>query len=320
MPKRRWPRCDAPRRSGGTSVCPMKSAACICRSDSPVASSGDADGGRLELEASRRIFTQLGATTELARVEKLIEQPAAATGDGLTSPRNRGAATHRQRQDQSPYRGRPRNQREDSGPPRQQHLHETGPVQQSRGHRLRLPAQARARRNYIEIPTTGRCGACTVRSMRSSVSVSYHADMESEHVETLVIGGGQAGLSVGYHLARRGRPFVILDANERIGDSWRQRWDSLRLFTPARYDSLDGMPFPAPPHSFPTKDAMADYLEAYAAHFKLPVRSGMTVEHLRRDGRRVHRDDSRPNLRGRPRRCRHVELSAIRVFRSSARS
>lgn len=110
--------------------------------------------------------------------------------------------------------------------------------------------------------------------------------MESEHVETVVIGGGQAGLSVGYHLARRGRPFVILDANPRVGDSWRQRWDSLRLFTPARWDSLDGMPFPAPAQSFPTKDEMADYLESYAAHFHLPVRNGMRVERLSRDGRK----------------------------------
>ena len=110
--------------------------------------------------------------------------------------------------------------------------------------------------------------------------------MQPEHVQTLVIGGGQAGLSVGYHLARRGRPFLILDANKRIGDSWRHRWDSLRLFTPARWDSLDGMPFPAPPHSFPTKDAMADYLESYAAHFKLPVRSGVRVERLQREGKK----------------------------------
>ena len=108
--------------------------------------------------------------------------------------------------------------------------------------------------------------------------------MESERIETLVIGGGQAGLSVGYHLAKRGRPFLILDANPRIGDSWRQRWDSLRLFTPARWDGLDGMPFPASSQSFPTKDAMADYLESYAAHFQLPVRNGMRVERLSRDG------------------------------------
>jgi putative flavoprotein involved in K+ transport len=82
-----------------------------------------------------------------------------------------------------------------------------------------------------------------------------------EHFETVIIGGGQAGLSVGYHLARRGRRFVILDANQRIGDAWRKRWDSLRLFTPARYDGLPGWPFPAPAWSFPTKDEMADYLD-----------------------------------------------------------
>jgi putative flavoprotein involved in K+ transport len=107
---------------------------------------------------------------------------------------------------------------------------------------------------------------------------------ELERIETIVIGAGQAGLSVGYHLARRGLPFVILEANERIGDSWRRRWDSLRLFTPARFDGLAGMPFPAPAHSFPTKDEMAAYLESYAAKFKLPVRTGIKVERLSRRG------------------------------------
>lgn len=108
----------------------------------------------------------------------------------------------------------------------------------------------------------------------------------SERIDTVVIGGGQAGLSVGYYLQQQERGFVILDANQRIGDSWRKRWDSLRLFTPARYDGLVGMPFPAPPHVFPTKDQMADYLEAYAAHFKLPVRTGVKVERLSRTGNR----------------------------------
>ena len=93
---------------------------------------------------------------------------------------------------------------------------------------------------------------------------------QTEYFQTIVIGGGQAGLSTGYYLARRGLSFVILDANERVGDAWRKRWDSLRLFTPARYDGLDGMPFPAPAQSFPTKDQMADYLESYAARFELP--------------------------------------------------
>ena len=105
----------------------------------------------------------------------------------------------------------------------------------------------------------------------------------SEQFETVIIGGGQAGLSVGYHLARRDRRFVILDASQRIGDAWRTRWDSLRLFTPARYDGLPGWPFPAPAWSFPTKDEMAGYLEAYAARFDLPVRTGVRVDGLSRE-------------------------------------
>ena len=88
-----------------------------------------------------------------------------------------------------------------------------------------------------------------------------------ETFHTIVVGGGQAGLSVGYYLARQGRPFVILDASQRIGDPWRHRWDSLRLFTPALFDGLVGMKFPASPFTFPTKDEMANYLEAYARHF-----------------------------------------------------
>jgi putative flavoprotein involved in K+ transport len=105
-----------------------------------------------------------------------------------------------------------------------------------------------------------------------------------ERYDVIVIGGGQAGLSAGYHLKQRGLSFVILDAAARIGDAWRERWDSLRLFTPARFDGLDGMPFPAPATYFPTKDEMADYLESYAAGFDLPVRSGVRVERLSKSG------------------------------------
>jgi len=105
-------------------------------------------------------------------------------------------------------------------------------------------------------------------------------------LDTIVIGGGQAGLAVGYHLAKHGQRFVILDANQRIGDGWRLRWDSLLLFTPARINGLPGMRFPAPSGSFVTKDAMADYLEAYAARFSLPVRTGVAVERLSRRGDR----------------------------------
>jgi putative flavoprotein involved in K+ transport len=109
---------------------------------------------------------------------------------------------------------------------------------------------------------------------------------QPERIETVVIGGGQAGLSAGYHLSRRGLPFVILDANERTGDQWRRRWDSLKLFTPATYDSLPGMPFPRRGHVFPTKDEMADYLESYAANFKLPIRHGTRVDRLSKEGDR----------------------------------
>jgi putative flavoprotein involved in K+ transport len=109
-------------------------------------------------------------------------------------------------------------------------------------------------------------------------------DRNTEHAQVVVIGGGQAGLSVGYCLARAGLSSVILDANARIGDSWRQRWDSLRLFTPARFDGLIGMPFPASSTTFPTKDEMAGYLESYARRFDLPVRTSVRVDHLTREG------------------------------------
>lgn len=105
-----------------------------------------------------------------------------------------------------------------------------------------------------------------------------------EQIGTIVIGAGQAGLSVGYFLARRGLPFIIVDANQRIGDAWRKRWDSLHLFTPARYDALPGLPFPAPAQSFPTKDEMADYLETYAQRFNLPVETGIQVTGLSKRG------------------------------------
>ena len=112
------------------------------------------------------------------------------------------------------------------------------------------------------------------------------ASQLAERVQVVVIGGGQAGLSVGYCLQQRGISFVILDAHARIGDAWRKRWDSLRLFTPAKYDGLIGLPFPGPAHRFPTKDEMGDYLEAYAAHFRLPVHTNAKVERVTRDGSR----------------------------------
>ena len=127
-------------------------------------------------------------------------------------------------------------------------------------------------------------------SMHLAERPPRHVTTRRERFDVIVIGGGQAGLSVGYHLARAGARFLILDENERVGDPWRRRWDSLRLFTPAKFDGLDGMPFPAPGNYFPTKDEMADYLEAYARRFQLPVRNGVRVERLfKRDGRYVVR-------------------------------
>jgi putative flavoprotein involved in K+ transport len=100
-----------------------------------------------------------------------------------------------------------------------------------------------------------------------------------EHFDVVVIGAGQAGLSTGYYLARRGVRFVILDGQARIGDVWRKRWDSLKLFTACRWDGLPGFGFPRErKFEFPTKDQMGDYLESYAKHFALPVRTSARVE------------------------------------------
>jgi putative flavoprotein involved in K+ transport len=104
-----------------------------------------------------------------------------------------------------------------------------------------------------------------------------------EPIDTVVVGGGQAGLAIGHHLARQGRPHVILEAADRIGSSWRNRWDGLRLFTPAKFDGLPGMPFPGPRHALPTKDEVAAYLETYAARFDLPVRTGVLVDEVAQD-------------------------------------
>lgn len=103
-----------------------------------------------------------------------------------------------------------------------------------------------------------------------------------QRFDTIVIGGGQAGLAVGHALSKQGRTFLIIDANERIGAAWRERWDSLRLFSPAWYDGLPGMPFPAPADTFPTKDEMAAYLQAYATRFNLPILLNTRVEALTR--------------------------------------
>jgi putative flavoprotein involved in K+ transport len=103
-------------------------------------------------------------------------------------------------------------------------------------------------------------------------------------LDVVVVGGSQAGLAMAWHLAQQGRRFVVLEAAPELGHVWRSRWDSLKLFTPAQYDALPGMAFPAPVDTYPTKDPVADYLQAYAAAFDLPVRLNARVTDLRRVG------------------------------------
>ncbi len=111
--------------------------------------------------------------------------------------------------------------------------------------------------------------------------VNPHRMADHDLLHTLIIGAGQAGLSACYHLKQAGVPFLILESNQAIGNNWRQRYDSLVLFTPARYSSLPGYPFPAPDGYYPTKEDVARYLSAYASRYELPVALGQAVTHLR---------------------------------------
>lgn len=109
------------------------------------------------------------------------------------------------------------------------------------------------------------------------------SDLASDDVlDAVVVGGGQAGLAIAWHLAQRGLGFLVLDAGPVVGHSWRGRWDSLRMFTPAQYDGLPGAPFPAPTDTYPTKNQVSAYLQSYAAAAGLPIRSNSAVTALRR--------------------------------------
>ncbi len=125
---------------------------------------------------------------------------------------------------------------------------------------------------------------CSVRRACDGAAPSVAGMSTTQHIETVVVGAGQAGLATGYHLQRRGRPFVILDGAARVGDNWRQQWDTLTLYTPAQHDGLPGLPFPAPRWSFPGKDQVGDYLETYARTFALPVHLRTRVQRLERAG------------------------------------
>ncbi|MDX6688406.1 MAG: putative flavoprotein involved in transport [Baekduia sp.] len=120
------------------------------------------------------------------------------------------------------------------------------------------------------------------------------AEATSERQDVVVIGGGQAGLAMGHELKRQGRRFTILEAASEPAAAWRARWDSLRLFTPARYDSLRGRPFPGDPDSHPSRDDVVAYLADYAQHFELPVQLGSKARAVRWDaGRFVVETDDR---------------------------
>lgn len=106
-------------------------------------------------------------------------------------------------------------------------------------------------------------------------------ESEPEILDVLVIGGGQAGLVMGYHLSGTGLRFRIVDAADEIGQTWRRRWDSLKLFTAAQYDNLPGMSFPSARDTYPGKDDVADFLQAYASKFGLPVSLNTRVQSLR---------------------------------------
>ena len=120
--------------------------------------------------------------------------------------------------------------------------------------------------------------------MTSHQAEELHDPAGARRLDVLVVGGGQAGLAMAWHLTRQGLRFAVLDAGRELGHVWRSRWDSLRLFTPAQYNALPGMAFPAPADTYPVRDQVADYLQAYTDAFKLPVRLNARVTHLSRTG------------------------------------
>ena len=115
----------------------------------------------------------------------------------------------------------------------------------------------------------------------------------TNHRDVVVVGGGQAGLAIGYHLAKLGTNFTILETAAEPAAAWRNRWDSLKLFTSARYDSLPGMAFPGEPDRYPARDEVVDYLTDYARAFDLPVELNSRVQAVRRHNDRyvVELDD-----------------------------
>ena len=105
-------------------------------------------------------------------------------------------------------------------------------------------------------------------------------DGDDDRVEVVVVGAGQAGLAMGFFLARQGRRFRIVEAADSVGAAWRDRWDSLALFTPRRYDALPGVGFPGDLDGYPTRDEVVSYLRGYAQTYELPVILDSAVQSL----------------------------------------
>jgi putative flavoprotein involved in K+ transport len=120
--------------------------------------------------------------------------------------------------------------------------------------------------------------------------------LDNKHWDVVVIGGGQCGLAAGYYLKKFNLDFIIIDENNKPGDSWRKRWDSLSLFTPSQHDDLPGMKFNMPKNSFPTKNQMADFLEEYASKFSLPILSNVRVNNLKENNGVFEIDSTAGNL------------------------
>ena len=120
----------------------------------------------------------------------------------------------------------------------------------------------------------------------SAEKVNSGGESSREHLDVAVVGGGQAGLAMGYYLRAQGLRFAIFERGASIAPAWRERWDSLTLFTPRRYSALPGLPFPGDPDGYPTRDEVIAYLERYAETFELPIELNSEVRRLSHEGGR----------------------------------
>src|SRR4029450_8800387 len=168
--------------------------------------------------------------------------------------------------------------------------HRAGPHRPDRGHLVRrqqpgavdgpLPhRRTHAERHDVQLQRRPRSGDGRMTAPHGEAQKDPASD---QVLDVVVVGGSQSGLAMAWHLLRQGLRFVVLEAGPVVGHVWRSRWDSLKLFTPAQYDALPGMAFPAPADTYPTKDPVADYLQVYAKAFDLPVRLNAKVTELRR--------------------------------------